>query len=1040
MTRFFALLASTLALVLVPAAMAAAGEVKITSGPEGPTNEALPVFTFTATDEAECRLDNGPWVNCADEFRAPRLADGGHIFVARLKDRSANDIRSFTVDTVVPTVTLDATEAEIADTTATVTFAAEDGATVTCAIDSEPAQPCTTPWTTPDLANGQHSVNVQAVDAAGNIEVATKLLKFNAAPPETTLDGPEGATKLRTPAYAVNSSRARSTFECKVDDDGAWAACDAAWTTPELMPGTHRVFARATDAAGNVDPTPAVKEVTVRDCVDKLTIGVLEAVGDCFHKNADGYYEADGGTVKVNGITFNDIGGRKLIFDPAKRKVSLGKVQLRVGGIVLYQGQLEYTVPEGDEVTLAKFDLETHSRTDAAPDDSEGSLDLQGDDSANVQGFDLKGEASLKLLKGGKALLSATIELPKVFTDAEGNGLTGAIQVASDNVRGVHLQGIQVKAPLAFMGKIEVHNLFLNFNGERNGDAKATCNADSPGLRWDGGADKVVLPTKDKLTIESVGLGFADGAFSYVRGSLNWADGGKSIGGGIKVQKIGISVCAGDPLKVEGRIGLTALPGEGGEPRLKIPDAGLLFTGGDPWTLRAEAPTAVLKLDRDYNFKDVFVQYQSSGAIDFGARLAFAIGLKGTVPLGSLDASVAIDAGVAGWIQGGKFNADIDAKGCFSGKFTVVDTLPVNIPKDICPTVTGVVSSKGIALCGSLVFDGKNIGGVGAGYEWGGSPRFMAGTCDVKDWRETRPGASAAAAGGKTVRLPGGQRGVLVAVRGIGAAPEVELRGPGGAVLRSAPDTNEAVRTKVGLAFANRAERTTYVVLAQPRGGRWSVKAVGDTDIAEVKTAGLRPAPAVRGSVSGKGRDLKVSYRVGQVKGQRVTFQEIGRGVSRTVATARGARGSFKLRPADGPGGRRRVVALVEQNGLPRKRITVATFKAPARVKPAKPAKVTLSTGKARAAAAGDDAPGARAAAARRAPLTITWKPAKRAVRYGVRVALEDGRRLFFLRDADDRVVRIPDAPAGAVSVRVVGLRADNGAGPAATANTNRRD
>ena len=106
-----------------------------------------------------------------------------------------------------------------------------------------------------------------------------------------------------------------------------------------------------------------------------------------------------------------------------------------------------------------------------------------------------------------------------MFADAEGNGLTGAIQVASDNERGIHIQGIQVKAPLAFMGKVEVHNLFLNFNGERNGDAKATCNADSPGLRWDGGAEKIVLPTPDKLTVESVGLGFADGDFSYVRGS-----------------------------------------------------------------------------------------------------------------------------------------------------------------------------------------------------------------------------------------------------------------------------------------------------------------------------------------------------------------------------------------------------------------------------------------------------------------------------------------------------------------------------------------
>jgi hypothetical protein len=80
----------------------------------------------------------------------------------------------------------------------------------------------------------------------------------------------------------------------------------------------------------------------------------------------------------------------------------------------------------------------------------------------------------------------------------------------------------------------------------------------------------------------------------------------------------------------------------------------------------------------------------------------------------------------------------------------------------------------------------------------------------------------------------------------------------------------------------------------------------------------------------------------------------------------------------------------------------------------------------------------ATASAAKRG-LVITWRPAKRAARYGITVAYRDGRRLFFLRDADERVVRLADSTAPQ-SVRVVGLRADNGAGPAATANTNRRD
>ena len=44
--------------------------------------------------------------------------------------------------------------------------------------------------------------------------------------------------------------------------------------------------------------------------------------------------------------------------------------------------------------------------SDAKPKDSEKALDLKGDDGANVQGFELVGEAKLELLKGGIAVLS----------------------------------------------------------------------------------------------------------------------------------------------------------------------------------------------------------------------------------------------------------------------------------------------------------------------------------------------------------------------------------------------------------------------------------------------------------------------------------------------------------------------------------------------------------------------------------------------------------------------------------------------------------
>lgn len=999
-----------------------AAAIAILTGPSGLTNDPTPTFTFDGGGAAlECRVDAQAWEPCTDAYTAPELSDGGHVF--RVRNGADSAFRSFTVDTVAPQVSIDGVEdAKLDDTRADVTFSSpEDGVELTCAQDSGEPQPCTSPWSTPDLPNGQYSVVVRATDGAGNTGTATRLVKLAATAPETSLDGPEGSIKQRSITYAVSSSRARSHFECKVDE-GAWAACEANYPTPPLPPGHHTIQARAIDAGGNVDATPAGREVDVRDCTEKLEFGAVTAVADCFVKEGDRYV-SDNGTLKVNGITFHAFNGSKLQIDPAARRFYFGKVQMRIAGIVLYIGEFRYTVPEGDRVTLAELESSTKTKTDEPTKDSEAAQDLQGDDGGDIQGLPITGNVKLELAKGGKSILTGYVELPKVLTDAEGHGLTGTVSLTADNEHGLQLSGINVKAPLAFIGKVEIHNFFLNYNGERQNDATPSCNQGSPGLKWEGGAEKVVLPTPDKLTITNVGVGFADRGFNYARGVLTAAGDGMSIGAGIKVQKIDISVCAGPPAKVEGRIALTALPGDKG-PGLKIPNAGVIYKegekAGDPWTLRVEAEEADLDVGKKLTLKNLHVGYSSAGMVDFGGRVNFSLGIKGPIPGADIDAAVTVDAGLEGWITSNKFNADFDARGCFAGKVTIADTLPLPF-SNVCTTVKGVVSTYGMAACGNLKWDKKDLGSIGVGYRWGGELKPFAGSCDLKEWRTGKPQAGASALGEKSVAVAGGQRGVLLAARGIGHAPQVTVRGPGGAVLQSAADSNEAAKNAYGMVWQNTGTDTTYVLLGHPRGGRWTVKG----QVAEVKSAGMRPAPKVSASV----RRGVLRYHVASVKGQRVTFEERGNGVSRTLATATRS-GRLKFRPAAGPGGTRRIVALVEQDGLPRKRMTVARFKAPRWARPGAPRGVKVSV----------PALGARAsaAAAKSRGTTITWRPAKGAQRYGVRVALEDGRKLFFLREADDRVVRIPDA-GKVVAVRVVGLRADNVPGPAAITSGGNR-
>ena len=195
-------------------------------------------------------MDTSAWQACnSGEFLTPVLTDGGHVFRVRSTANGTSAFRSFTVDTVAPQITLDGTDDQVVtEITTTLTFSSpEDGVEFRCAIDSGDAKPCTSPFTTPVLANGTHSFNVVAVDPAGNQTVVSRVLRFAAVGPETTMEGPEGSTKDRKPTFALASSRPNSTFECKLDDK-PWAACEAAWQTPELEPGPHTASARVIGA------------------------------------------------------------------------------------------------------------------------------------------------------------------------------------------------------------------------------------------------------------------------------------------------------------------------------------------------------------------------------------------------------------------------------------------------------------------------------------------------------------------------------------------------------------------------------------------------------------------------------------------------------------------------------------------------------------------------------------------------------------------------------------------------------------------------
>ena len=128
-----------------------------------------------------------------------------------------------------------------------------------------PLSYCTSPYTSPTLPDGTHTFYVTAVDGSGNQDPipAYQTFTVDTQPPETTIgSGPLGNTISRTASFAFAASEPGPGFSCSLDG-AAFAACVSPASYAGLKLGAHTFSVRATDAAGNVDASPAARAWTV---------------------------------------------------------------------------------------------------------------------------------------------------------------------------------------------------------------------------------------------------------------------------------------------------------------------------------------------------------------------------------------------------------------------------------------------------------------------------------------------------------------------------------------------------------------------------------------------------------------------------------------------------------------------------------------------------------------------------------------------------------------------------------------------------------
>ena len=243
--------------------------------PAAVINNEVARFEFTSDPIGavfECILDGGPPVPCTSPYEVT-VGEGTHTMtiIARWPDGTVDPnppTFTWTVDLTAPVTTLGtAPPAYDNSVEVDITFTANEvDTTFECRLDTAAFAACTSPWTVGPLADGPHTIEVRAIDLAGNVEAPARSHSWtvDTSTPDTTLTDPPTGDVSATEATFTFSSPATppATFECALDE-APFTACTSPHVVTALDEGEHTFEVRAVNVLGVVDPTPAFATWTV---------------------------------------------------------------------------------------------------------------------------------------------------------------------------------------------------------------------------------------------------------------------------------------------------------------------------------------------------------------------------------------------------------------------------------------------------------------------------------------------------------------------------------------------------------------------------------------------------------------------------------------------------------------------------------------------------------------------------------------------------------------------------------------------------------
>jgi hypothetical protein len=241
-----------------------------------PDADVASVEFFRCTDSSS-GCSTGSWVSLgAPDTTAPYSgswslpADGNAALRAVATDVGSNtgaDVVNVTVDRTRPVSSIDSAPSHPTNATgASFDFSAsEGGVSFECGLDGGAFGACTSPKSYSGLADGPHTFDVRATDAAGNGESAPQSYTWTvdtAAPNTSITANPSDPSNASSADFSFTSTEGGSTFRCEIDG-GGFSPCTSPASLTGLADGSHTFKVKATDAAGNADTTPAVYTWTI---------------------------------------------------------------------------------------------------------------------------------------------------------------------------------------------------------------------------------------------------------------------------------------------------------------------------------------------------------------------------------------------------------------------------------------------------------------------------------------------------------------------------------------------------------------------------------------------------------------------------------------------------------------------------------------------------------------------------------------------------------------------------------------------------------